>query len=339
MSSAHRAIAEFDRRAGLNARRLGLSVEWHPTWSTSLSRAARALPLDGCSHDVLDDLSGAGANAHRYALVRRAHEPIAVIGLRRRGDRWTPATAQCLPFATFPAVEGWATAALLALDVPIIIPDVPAGVIEVDHPGVHASSFTPYVFDLETDLEALWKSTGYWRTISNIRNRTAHLKIVQDRPGAVDWIVDEWRSRWEREAHNETAAAADMAVVWNRLRDDGAIKTVELLDGDRVVAGLIALLQGTSSFAMCSARVDDLPKLSLGTRIIDASATALAERHVRLLDLGGYSNYKHRIAPAGATRYTVLIDPPVRRAVLRAAALAHRARRRFTAGARTAPSA
>lgn len=306
-----------------------LRFEWTSDWTADLDEALRTLPpMEALSSDTFRMLAmQATVLPKRHAVVLRGDVPMAVLSLRRRQQVWEPVTALAAPTSLLPARPGELPRALAHCGLVVSIPELFG-----DPAPYQAGTTVPFdVFavDLQGDLEAHWRSNGYWKTIRSIRNRTTALTVRHDGPGDADWVLDQWLANWQDDPQQMGDAAADMRLAWQHMQLAGDVTTFVLLDGDEVVAGAVNLVREDEIIGLCTARVHDRPNWSLGTRLIDASMTAYRDAGYRRFDLGGWSDYKHRLAPLAGQRHWITMRPPA----ARLAADASRAARRCYRGA------
>lgn len=306
-----------------------MQARWFNSWGPELDRALENLPaLSGLSHDDYRALAqNVGPTAKRHAIVSSKGEVCSVVSLRKRQHYFEPVTSLCMPTVVVPTNGEPLLSVLRATGIEVRVPEFfgPPSTF----PASATLPFDIYSVDLQSEYERHWKENGYWKAMRNIRNRTAHLDVRADEPSDLDWVLDQWVVNWQTDPLNMGSAAPDMRMLWKRLREQGRIQTVAIAEGDEVLAAVVSLIENGSLLGLCTARVPDRPTYSLGTKLLDATFEVGRSAGYHAYDLGGWSDYKHRLAPMTGERYSITLRPPLQQALHRSRDVAAGVKRRL----------
>jgi hypothetical protein len=271
--------------------------------------------VQGCTRDQYRELVQPTDVPKRHALVLEDDNPIAAISLRRRNQYWEPVTYQALPGAIAPATDHSALGrALNALGIEV---RVSAG-LAADAYDLNARHVFPYEAHqvaLKTDYEAHWRQRStFLRDVRRARKKCADMDVRIDGDGDLEWIVTRWQEMWADNPEQETVATPDRLRFWkavargHRRTDEFGINTVQLVLGDKRIAGAVYIRHQDTVIQQCQSRTADYEDSGVGTRTVEASVEWAVSAGLSCLDLGG-GEWKKRWGPATATRYAAQFRP------------------------------
>lgn len=301
----------------LAKRAKGVRVVWFEHWNASLDTALDHLPPPpGCTRDQYRELVQPCAVPKRHALVTQHETPIAIISLRRRLKKWEPVSVQVITGFVAPARDMTALrVALNALDEEVHVPFGLGSEIGDMAPRVS----WPYDFvqvDLQSDYKSYWlrDKRKHYKHVRSAEKKCAGMDIRINGEGDLEWIVNRWREQWANDPEQEICAADDRTRFWKSLgtpsRASGllGVQTVQLLDGDVRVAGVIDTYLGDEVQGQCMARLDEYRRAGPGTRALLASMEHSAAVGFKSLNMGG-GGYKNLWAPVGGQRWGAVFRP------------------------------
>lgn len=304
-----------------------LKVTNFTTWSERIRIAVEQQPEPmTCPTDVyLSVLRRTLSHGGRVAVVERAMEPIAVIGLRRDGRfRWRNAADWLMPGFVCAASNGEILPAFAALRTEVALawwrmPGRPA------HPAIRELYETPVHRIGIDEREDYWRSTGYLRSIRAARKKCAALQVSVNGPGDAEWVIRSAGQKWsDGDVLAADASVDDKVDLADRLERSGRFFTLVLRDGDRRLAGTTNIVDGDVGVAGTLYRDDSVGSLPTGVRIIDEVLAHCARRGIVEFDFGGGYSYKARWGRPEGSRYELIMSPHLR----------YRARRSITELAR-----
>jgi Acetyltransferase (GNAT) domain len=279
-----------------------LSVQWFDGWNGQMEAALAAMPeLPNCPHELYRRLlSEPSSVARRWAIVYERGEPVAVVGLRKKGKRWEPICQGVCPGAYIAAKPGYLVPALKAMRLPTIVQywedePVPPGARNVISYTSHRISC------IDGEAEATWKQSGMWKGIRNIRQRCKALTVELDQPGADQWVLHEWAGKWADHPWDDVVTLDSMLLAVETWRKGGQLHTFRLMDGETPAAGLICLAAGPRLVALTIYRDAQYDWHGAGIRILDVAFQWGREAGLQEFDLGGGAGFKERLAPAACT--------------------------------------
>lgn len=315
-----RAASRVLEQAGRATARLqhrDLSIRRFSEWNATLDEALGQLPEpEGCTREFYRELVLPTSVAKQHALVTDNDGPLAVVSVRRRGRRWEPVAYQCLPGVVAPArslPDLGRSMHRLGADVL-----VEAG-LSADMALADPTVFYPYEvrqIDLTGDYEAYWKSKGLHKNTKRAAKRCAEMDIHVDRDGGIARAVEMWRMAWADDPTQEAVAAMDRERFWTALHNDETssgprVLTLELFDGERMVAGTVSFMVDDRLLLQCLARDSEYDRQMVGTRIIEATVEWAVANGCQLVDFGAGDGYKRWWAPHTTKRYGAVFRPPL----------------------------
>lgn len=301
--------------AGVKARRRRLHVVVERLPSSTFKDALGVLchDLDRSSRDVLEVLAEPTSVPKRNVLVMQGDEPVLATTLRARGCAWEVATATCAPTLPIPHRPGMLRTTLSVLGADILVPEYFGDTH--DFPSDEVQPFDVFVANLtDGGLEDYWRSTGLLADARRTARKTESLHTTVDEADALTWMIDNWEKNWKDDPTDETGAADDLRAIWPELVRCGAVRVVALADDDgQHVAAASFCVHGDVALALVTIRDHSWPLKggSLGTRIAVETIALAREAGLARFDLGGYHEYKRRIAPPDGVRVTLRVAPAV----------------------------
>jgi hypothetical protein len=310
--------------------RVTWSEQWTPHHDDALDEVVANGGGNGFGTDVWRALAEPTDAPKRHAIVSLRGACLAVITLRRRGLRWSTAADLVLAFPIAATIPGMLGSALVALGCAVTLNEVEGDTSEFG--SARRQPFDVYTVDLMTDFESHWRDGGHQSAVDKALARTSGLQFVGDDRDALPWAIDRWGRRWEHDAERMATASDDRRQIWPMLAASGSLAVCSLRDeSGGIVAARVALERDGVLFDQVLERDREHPN----QRWASTSLEAASYRHWsttgrRLVDLGGYHDYKGRWGPVTTARQTVHIDPwrltQARRAREHAAALRRRLR-------------
>lgn len=318
LDSIGRATARLEHR--------DLDLQTYHDWNDELDLAVRSLPtLRGVRHDVYLELVRSTDSPKRHLLVTDADGVVAVISVRGRGRAWEPVTYQCLPGVIAPHRSVSELGRVLhraGLDI-----HVEAG-LEAEMAELGATMFYPYdvrQIDLGGDYEAYWRSKGLHKNTKRAVKRCAEMDVRVDAEGGIARTVEQWRAAWADDPRDEVGAAMDRERFWTALAAEAAdgadavderlrVVGIELVDGERTVAGTVSLVDDDRMLLQCFSRDPEYDWHMAGTRVIHATVEWAVDHGCALVDFGGGEGYKRWWAPTNTVRYGAIFRPRVTQA-------------------------
>lgn len=263
-------------------------------------------------HHILAEPTGA---EKQHLLVFHRGAPVLATTLRRRQHFWEPANATCAARYEVPHRRGHLGEALAASLLEVVVPewigDLPRFRQDWKLP------FDAYIIDLlHDDLERHWKKSGVERDMRRTYRRAGETEIVADDPQIVTWMLDQWEKNWIGDPSDEVGAAGDLRALFPWLHSRGLLNVVALSHRDNLVAADALAFHGRTAASLIVSRDRDWGYGSSGTVLTAKTVDLLRDRGYERLDLSGYGNYKHRLAPNSEKRNTLHVRPdlPVRTA-------------------------
>ncbi|GMA24877.1 hypothetical protein GCM10025864_26360 [Luteimicrobium album] len=294
-------------------RRLRVVVETLPSATFKDALGELCPDLEQTSRDVLGVLAEPTSVPKRNVLVMHGDEPVLATTLRARHGAWEVATATCVPTLPIPHRPGMLRTTLSVLGADVLVPEYFGDTH--DFPSDEVEPFDVFVADLtDGSLEGYWRSTGLLADARRTARKTESLHITVDKAEALTWMIDTWETNWKDDPADETGAADDLRTVWPELVRGGAVRVIALADDDgRHVAAASFGVHDGSAIALVTIRDHAWPLKggSLGTRIAVETITFAREAGLARFDLGGYHDYKRRIAPPDGVRVTLRVGPAV----------------------------
>lgn len=285
--------------AASTVRALGdLSLQWYEGWCDDLERALMVLPpMATCSSDLFRELATCEtAVPRKLALVRAGAEPVALVALRKRGKRWDPLCQGVCLGSYFPVRDGYFVPTLKKTNLPIAL-DYWEGALPEEN-LYRPISYAAFAANCASGaIEEFWRERGTWRAIRKTRNRTQSFDFLIDEPGAAEWIVRRWSEKWDERGSSDTVTRDAVLVAVRHWRRTGELKTFRLIDGQRPVAGLVALAQSDTLLLHTIYRDPAYHRYSIGTRILDAAIMWARDNGFARVDFGGGADYKSQLAP------------------------------------------
>ncbi|HEX7081826.1 MAG TPA: GNAT family N-acetyltransferase [Gammaproteobacteria bacterium] len=289
-----------------------LRIDWFDRWHPDLDAALATLPeMPMCPHELYRDLvTNRGPVEKRAALVTSGGDPVAVVGVRRDGQRWTPVTTWIVPGSLFPVRDGMLVPVLTAFDVPLFVvwwrqSEAPP---ESDRftrlEGVETRRLS-----VQGNYEAFWKETRLWRRIADARRKCQSLTVAVNVPGAAEWTLMNWGRKWAPEGFDEVPDMRDRLVVARYWEPRGRHFALSLLDGDKPAGAAVMFVHGDHVIGLAYHREPAYEKYSIGTRLIDAVHQWAASEGYEAVDVGGGDRYKEQWAPVGGMRWQFVVAP------------------------------
>ena len=283
-----------------------LEVAWFDGWHHVLDNALHELPeMEHCPHELFRlIMQNPSSTPKRIALVMKGDDPVAVIGLRKKGRHWLPAIQGIIPECIAPARDGYLFPALGALGVDVRISGSAA---KPPMPARNAVAVPEYSIDCQGDFEKYWRESGYMKTIRLARNRTKTFSFEVDRPGSAALVVANWAEQWRDHPDQQTITASDLAVAAEY--PGSRWHSFLLFDGDVPTAGLDCLVRGNDLAAIVMFRDKKYDWHCVGTRILDLAVQWAAEHGLARFEMGGWYTYKGKWAPQSGEHWDSRVSP------------------------------
>ncbi|MBE0699482.1 MAG: GNAT family N-acetyltransferase [Anaerolineaceae bacterium] len=246
----------------------------------------------------------------RIALVTDRGEPVAVIGLRPRGYHWEPLTQWLLPGGLFVARPGYSMRALKRLGL-----DIWAAWWRMPAPPEESSTVrwvqsTPtYRMDLSQDYESFWRSTGIYKTIRKVRNRCSEFTFEVNHPGAAEWTIRNWETRWRADPNQETPQLHDRLYIARILEYHCQHFSFSLHDQGDMIAGATVFVQKDTLVAGVNYRKPEYDWHGVNERLIELVFSWATAAGYKTFDIGGGHEYKQKWAPQAGERWYINTCP------------------------------
>lgn len=306
LANARRYGRSVDTWLRFRARTNGLTVRTSTTWTSDHDRALEIIgPPASMSIGEVRLLAQPRDRAKIHIIAEDNSGPVAVVTLRNRQTHWEPVTSAVVVGGPVGPRRGSAEV-FAFVDHDIVLPEVFE--TPFDHPRGRHEPFAVHGTRLDGTHEDYWRSSKAWKDVRSTRSKTEAVEVTVGDPAAISWTIDRWAATWEGHPNDETSAAADMAALWpDRLRT-GRLFVVSLSHRGEIVAANVNEVADGVLYGLITARDTSWRRGSLGTRLIDATFEQATSAGLRRIDLGGYSDYKHRFAPVCDVRHTVRYD-------------------------------
>ena len=290
----------------------GLRATSYDDWHPDLDEALRTLPqVDICPHELFRSLmKNPSPVPKRTILVREGTEPVALAGLRRRGNHWEPVTQWIVPGMLFPVKDGYIGRTLSALGL-----DVHVGWWRWDTPPPslrwirNLRSAPTFGMRCTDDFEKFWRSTGHFKRISNTRNKCRDFEFLVDSPGVAEWTIRHWEARWRPLGAMEMPDLADRLLVAKYFQGLGLYHSLSLHQNGEIVAAATLLDHHSTAVAQVNYRHPDFDRYAVMTRLIDLSFTWARDSGFKMIDIGGSQDYKHHWAPPQDEKWEFRVCP------------------------------
>jgi ribosomal protein S18 acetylase RimI-like enzyme len=288
----------------------GLQVAWFDRWNRALDNALRELPeMEGCPHELFRMIvQNPSSTRKRTALVMEGDGPLAVVGLREKGQCWLPAMQGIIPEAIAPAREGYLFPALKALGVDVRIAGSPTPP-PMSLRARNAISVPVFKVDCQGDFEDYWRRSQYLRNVKVARSRTEAFTFEVDRPGSAALIIAQWAEKWQDHPEQQTIIASDLIVAADYWQQRNRWHSFLVLDGDVPAAGVTGPVHGNNLVYTINFRDNRYDRHHVGTRIIDLIVQWAAEHGFAKFDLGGWYSYKAKCGPQDGEQWDFRICP------------------------------
>jgi L-amino acid N-acyltransferase YncA len=309
-----------------------LQVAWFERWRPALDNALYELPgMENCPHELFRLMMQNPSSTRKVtALVIDGDRPVAVLGLREKGQYWMPAMQGIIPESIGPARDGFLFPALKAIRADVRIAGSP-----IPPPkSVAARNVTAvpiFGIDCQADFEEYWRKSGYMKTIRLARNRTKAFRFEVDRPGSAALIIANWEKQWRDHPDQQTIIASDLIIAAEYCEERHQHHSFLLLDGDVPAAGITGLVHGNDLLATVVFRNKTYDWHYVGTRILDLLTQWAAEQGFAKLDMGGWYSYKAKWAPEVGEQWDFRLCPLRKRLVSQVIWKAHGARGKLKA--------
>lgn len=289
-----------------------LRVDWFDRWHGDLDAALAMLPeMPMCPHELYRDLvTNPGPVEKRTALVTSGSEPVAIVGVRCDGQRWTPVTTWIVPGSLFPVREGMLVPALTALDVPLFVSWWRQSSAPPENDRfTRLECVETRRLSVQGDYEAFWKESSLWRKVAAARRKCSSLSVAVNEPGAAEWTLVNWGRKWAPEGFDEVPDVRDRLVVARYWEQRGRHFAISLLDGDKPAGAAVVFVHDDHVIGLAYYRDPEYEKLSIGTRLLDAVHQWAASAGYAAVDMGGGDRYKERWAPVDGRRWQFVVAP------------------------------
>jgi GNAT superfamily N-acetyltransferase len=314
------------------AARQGLSTKQFDEWHPELDEALKALPEgEICTHDLFRLLMKNRSSARKQTvLVTEKGEPVALAGLRSRGDYWEPVTKWIIPGLPFPMKDGYAGRVLAALGVDVRVAwwrcDSPPPITAYTR-GVESSP--RYGMRCSEDFEAFWRETGHFKNVRKVRKRCRDFALEVDRKGFAEWTLRNWEERWRPKGLAEMLDLEDRLLALKDLEDRGLYHTLALLDQDKPAASATVIVHQNEVVGQYNYRDPEYDWHGAMTRLIESVFFWAKERGFARVDIGGVQDYKSRWAPEDGERWEFRVCPDYLLLARRAAEVARKLRNKL----------
>ena len=274
----------------------GLKVTWFDNWHPELDAALKYLPeVENCPHELTRLLIQNQCPVQKKtALVMDKTEPVAVIGLRQRGQfSWELLTQWIIPGLVFPAKSEYIIPALEAIGRDTWVAWWRMKQPPPQSPSIRYLESTPtYRMSLSDDFEQYWRENGFFKTIRRIRNRCRDYTLKVNPPGSAEWIIRNWETRWRKNPSVMDPGVPDRIFAAKYLEGFNLYYSLMLFDGETPIGGATMTVQDNQLIAGVLCRDRKYHHDGIGDRLIDLSFSFGAERGFDCFDIGGGHNYK-----------------------------------------------
>lgn len=220
---------------------LPVRLEWHHEWSPQVNEAFAALPVDPfMDREVVRTLWDFNEDntPQRIALFRNLEgKPVGVAPLRKHGAAsWQLITQYVLPYARLHVLPAYTPQALAALGRWVDCPNILFYETPADLTMLRPEE--SWVVKLPATYAELMHQTDYAHNDRRCRKHAAKLTADEDRFDLLPMALDCWQQKWAAQGSLYTAKRKDeMLRVFQKLADQGRLKTFSLHDGD-ALAGM-----------------------------------------------------------------------------------------------------
>jgi len=253
------------------APRRKVRVEWHRTWSPSVSEAFAALPYDPLMDPELvrrlwED--GVGRDRQKIAVLRGEDTQVAgVVPLRKRGKlSWQLLTQYVLPYARFFVLPAYTDAALKALG-----REIDCNNVSFYRMPAHTRMLRPeesWVTALESSYDELMRRTKYRKEDRQCRRYAEGLELAEDRYELLPAALAHWQAKWLKEGSRVAASRKDdLLLSFQILAEQGRLKTFSLHDGDKFAAMEMNMIGPVTMYSMTTIMLDEYRKTHAGIRL------------------------------------------------------------------------
>jgi hypothetical protein len=292
--------------------RTAVRVEWHDRFSARLADTYMAVggeewvPLELLRRVLVTP----GPHRKRVAVLYRDDRPWAVAPLRLGARFWEPLMQGVIPdLPAFPsAPDDDAVASALRVNLGVWASLQPSTAWK----NVRWMSRLPcYEIDLAADPERHWRATELWKTIVQMKRRTADLQLVRDSIDGCTWMIERWRDRFY---HGDDDA---VSAKWNdritvakwALEHGWSMHSWHLRDGDRWVSGATTFERAGRVSLGTIFRDPEYDWYGAGHRCLYEAVMWSRAEGFRTMSFGNSFDYKRRWAQPLGTHWDAIIAP------------------------------
>ena len=290
----------------------GLKTRSFNEWLPELDEVLRYLPeTDTLPHELFRMLMKMSEpDKRKIILVTEQGAPVALAGLRNRSGCWEPVTQWIVPGVLFPVKDGYLPRVLPALGYEMRIAwwrwfESPPLIGNMSN----SLSEPTYGMSLDSDFEKYWSTTSHLRNVRTYRNRCKGFELKINSPGAIEWIVRNWASKWRTGGISETPDLSERLLAAQYLQEQGRYFALMLFDGDEPIAGGTLMIHRNEAVAHCSYRDPKYDWHGVMTRHIDLTISWAKSMGLQGIDLGGSYAYKKIWAPENGEKWKFEICP------------------------------
>jgi len=283
-------------------------VHWFDKWERVLDDAVDSFPEHPHWPNVLLRILFEVPSPDRktIALVLDHGVPIAMVGLRIRGDWYMPLSQYFIPDFLMVGKQELVGSVLMRLHVPLnvswwrMLSEPPSSSRTVH--TVRTRTAPHYVVDLTGDPEIHWRSSAHMKALRNIRNRCREFAFAVNPPGGAEWIIRNWSKHWKigpEEIEDRIVAARYLEGLEKHY-------SLLLLDRGKVSAGTTFVVHRRELVALVTHRDESYDHYGTGTRLMDLAIQWAKQSGFQRLDLGTTQSYKGRWAPISSQQWVML---------------------------------
>jgi hypothetical protein len=169
------------------------------------------------------------------------------------------------------------------------------------------------------DYASYWKESGHANTVHQKRKKCGKFTIRVNEPGAAEWVISNWKHRWDPDADGSEVRLRLAAAKW--LEDHGRHHALVMYDGEKPIAGytLASTPKNEVYVWQTSCRDSAYDSASPGTALMAHLFEWIEKRGPSVLDLGSDHAYKLRWASARGEYQDFIVSPFLHHASRKAA--------------------
>ena len=291
----------------------GLKVSWFDSWHPALDEALQVLPEDKTYPHELYRLiiQNSGSAKKKTALVTYGGTPVAVVGLRQKGQHsWEPVTQWIIPGIVFSSKPEYIPAVLDALRVEVWVAWWRMeNVLPISKLMRYLEATPTYRMRCSEDIEQYWRDNGYFKTIRRMRNRCKDFKPKINSPGSAEWTIKNWEAKWRLNPELIDPSLTDRILAAKYLEERKLHYCLTLFDQDTLIGGATITAHKKDLVAGVLYYEPNYRRYGVGDRLIDLCFNFAIENGFETFDIGGGHEYKKRWARQDGERWWFNICP------------------------------